>query len=240
MRTIKGLLIIGVLSVLLGGCGHEHVFKDATCTEPRTCIECGKTEGKPAGHLWNDATCKEPKTCKICGATEGDLADHAWIDADCVNPKTCSVCGLTEGNALGHSVGVGLCKKCNQLVNEQLILDINNAFSSWDKQHEYASSFVNTALDSRTLYGQYINCDTAIKYLKNGKTYIDNIILLCGDYKELASLKSQVKISRDTMPTSVSESSSSVRSFYDNYSNYLLGKAEAAKKFADFLTKCCQ
>lgn len=51
--------------------GHTHVWKDATCTEPKTCTTCGATSGSAAGHNWAEATTSEPETCRICGATRG-------------------------------------------------------------------------------------------------------------------------------------------------------------------------
>lgn len=51
----------------------EHSFKDATCTSPKTCTLCGKTEGETLEHEWIEATSKAPKTCKLCGLTEGDV-----------------------------------------------------------------------------------------------------------------------------------------------------------------------
>lgn len=35
----------------------EHVWKDATCTEPKTCEVCGLTEGEPLGHDFVDNIC---------------------------------------------------------------------------------------------------------------------------------------------------------------------------------------
>ena len=55
-----------------------------------------------SAHVWSDATCTAPKTC-ICGATDGEALEHSWTDATCTAPKTCSGCGATEGEALGHS-----------------------------------------------------------------------------------------------------------------------------------------
>ena len=81
----------------------SHSYKDATCTDPKTCSKCGATEGNAAGHSWKDATCTDPKTCSKCGATEGNAAGHSWKDATCTDPKTCSKCGATEGSAAGHS-----------------------------------------------------------------------------------------------------------------------------------------
>ena len=105
MKTKKQIMIgIAALFVLiLSGCSCKHeTWLDATCTTPKTCADCGETEGEALGHQWIDATCTEPKTCSVCGETEGKSAGHKWVDATCTEPKTCSVCGETEGKALGH------------------------------------------------------------------------------------------------------------------------------------------
>lgn len=96
------IVVISILS-LFTQCGHEHVWNDATCITPKTCSECGKTEGEALGHKWLEATCTQPKTCSICGITEGDTLEHTWLEATCSQPKTCSVCGITEGDALEHT-----------------------------------------------------------------------------------------------------------------------------------------
>ncbi len=92
-----------VVFVMLTGCGHEHTWEEATCTVPKTCSECGKTEGEVLGHTWEEATCAEPKHCSVCGETEGESLEHTWIEATCAEPKHCSVCGETEGEALEHT-----------------------------------------------------------------------------------------------------------------------------------------
>ena len=62
------------------------------------------SNGTALGHDWKDATCTEPKTCQCqgCGVTEGEALGHDWKDATCKAPKTCSVCDATEGEVLGH------------------------------------------------------------------------------------------------------------------------------------------
>lgn len=56
-------------------CTHK-LWANATCTSPRTCKSCGKTEGEPLGHQpgsWTtevdyvDATSKEIRECEKCG-----------------------------------------------------------------------------------------------------------------------------------------------------------------------------
>ena len=61
-----------------------HSWADATCTEPKTCTQCGKTTGFEAGHSWKYATCTEPKTCTVCCETEGSPLGHYMVFTECV------------------------------------------------------------------------------------------------------------------------------------------------------------
>ena len=45
-----------------------HVWVDANCTTPKTCYECGLSEGTVSGHSINEET----HTCTICGADDPD------------------------------------------------------------------------------------------------------------------------------------------------------------------------
>ena len=87
-------------------CGEEraieHAWKSADCTAPKTCGNCGATEGAALGHSWSEATCDAPKTCTVCGTTAGAALSHVWKAATCETPKTCTLCKATEGEALGH------------------------------------------------------------------------------------------------------------------------------------------
>ena len=88
---------------LISGCGHEHKWVDATCIEPKTCSECGETEGDPLGHDWIEATCDKPKTCNRCGQTEGEPLGHMLGDWEIIEEEAtsnsgkrvrkCTVCG---------------------------------------------------------------------------------------------------------------------------------------------------
>ena len=103
MKKLLILLLALSIAVTLGACCLRHEWTEATCTEPKTCAKCGKTEGEALGHEWTEATCAEPKTCTVCGATEGGLAEHTWTEATCTEPKTCTVCGATEGDLAEHT-----------------------------------------------------------------------------------------------------------------------------------------
>ncbi len=115
-KTIVVCLLLLLFCTLFAGC-HTHNWSEATCTKPKTCIDCGDTEGEPLGHLWSDATCTTPKTCSRCGATEGEALGHDWKDATCTEAKTCSRCGVAKGDALGHNWESATCteaKTCSR------------------------------------------------------------------------------------------------------------------------------
>ena len=84
------------------GCWGEckHVY-DGDCDA--ICNKC--SEERPVTHDYKEATCIQPKTCKDCGKTDGNALGHTWASADCDSPKTCTVCGTTEGSALNHNYG---------------------------------------------------------------------------------------------------------------------------------------
>ncbi len=80
------------------------------------CSKCGeveKSEVAALGHDWKDATCTEAKTCLRCGKTEGELGEHTFVledakdetlkqAASCTSGavyfKSCSVCGAISKN----------------------------------------------------------------------------------------------------------------------------------------------
>ena len=63
-------------------------------------------------HKWKDATCTDPKTCLICGETTGTKLGHRWKQANCFDPRTCINCKLTDGSPLGHNFVNGTCTRC--------------------------------------------------------------------------------------------------------------------------------
>lgn len=105
LSIILSATLIAVSLTALSSCGCDHKWREATCSTPRTCSLCGKTEGEPlSGHKWQEATCTEAKYCLICDETEGTALGHDWEEADCENPKTCSVCGEKQGKPSGHNI----------------------------------------------------------------------------------------------------------------------------------------
>ena len=106
--------IIIVLSILcisfLSACGCNHEWKDATCSEPKTCIKCQKTEGEPLGHSWIGATCTDPDKCERCNKTKGEAKGHNIKDWIVTLEPTCVEKGSQEGK----------CVTCNQTLTEEI------------------------------------------------------------------------------------------------------------------------
>lgn len=166
MRTQKGqqwLFRVGTFAIcfMLTGCGHEHTWVEATCTEPKTCSECGKTEGEALGHTWVEATCAEPKHCSVCGETEGVPLAHTWVEATCAEPKHCSVCGETEGEPLEHTLTeanyqqAATCEVCGVTVGEPLQADFEKEGLVCDAEQNIEYSFTIPVTTSE--YGGHYN-----------------------------------------------------------------------------------
>ncbi len=101
------LCLAGVTSLMLGGCGGEHEWVNATCIAPRTCLTCGETKGEPLGHEWDQDVCGTVKNCTVCGETE---ANGHTVVIDASVEVTCEVPGITEGS---H------CSNCNAVIVAQ-------------------------------------------------------------------------------------------------------------------------
>lgn len=129
-KRILSALLACALMLTLTACGCKHeTWLDADCVTPKTCAECGETEGEALGHDWAEADCLTAKTCARCGETEGEALGHDMMDATCVDPSTCSRCGETEGEALGHiwldatTEAPETCEICGETHGERIITD---------------------------------------------------------------------------------------------------------------------
>ena len=129
-KTLSLIVLVLVFALALSACGCKHeTWNDANCETPKTCADCGETEGAALGHTWMAATCETPKTCETCGKTEGEAKGHDWVEANCENAKTCSACKLTEGEALGHvwqdatTEAPKTCETCALTEGERIVTD---------------------------------------------------------------------------------------------------------------------
>ena len=119
MKKTLWLFIAMMICILsLTSCFHTHEWEDPTCFNPKTCIDCGETEGEPLEHMWIEPTCVNVKYCSVCGYEEGEALGHDWDRATCTEPKQCSICGQTEGEPLFHKwvdatcTSAAYCSRC--------------------------------------------------------------------------------------------------------------------------------
>ena len=95
-----------------------HVI-DHTATEKSGWCACfEKLQEDEHKHTWIEATCQVPRTCSECGETEGEPFSHDFYTPDCVNqPGVCYMCGLTQEAPPGHKYhwdSSGECTRCRR------------------------------------------------------------------------------------------------------------------------------
>ena len=127
-KALTLILTICILMLALGlvACEKpcEHTYDNACDTK---CNEC--EEEREITHSFKDATCTEPKTCTVCSLTEGEPNGHtpSADDGDCTTPVSCSICQATvvearaEHEALeddGNCMTAIYCKHCEQIAIE--------------------------------------------------------------------------------------------------------------------------
>ncbi len=92
---------------------YEHLWDDATCTAPKTCVRCDETEGKALGHVWSVGS-ENPRVCERCGAKEpldlpknGQVFVGAGLNRESelkIKSKTSKSCYVKLKNAAGTDV----------------------------------------------------------------------------------------------------------------------------------------
>jgi len=126
-----GIVAVIVLVAILFGthvlCFHD--WQPATCTEPKTCSICGRTEGDALGHEWEDATCTEPRTCARCGETEGDALGHDVREWTVTTAATCTAVGSRSG----------VCTRCGKIQTEEIPM-VDHTPSDWQIVKDVAIS----------------------------------------------------------------------------------------------------
>ena len=202
-KIMQVIFTLGLLSILFTGCCLSHEWQEATCTNPKTCSKCGKTEGDALGHSWQEATCTEPQTCSVCGETEGKAAGHVvsteatctdsaicsvceeiveeahghmWMEATCTEPKTCNVCRKEEGKAIGHRIDPeGVCSACGESIG----IDINrnnwSDFFSIEYEWIYEESLFGGYVLTNSQGFHYTGCRISVTPLKGGN--YENVVI---------------------------------------------------------------
>ena len=100
-RIARVLAMLMVCTVVLSGCGCKHVWAEATCEVPKTCIECGETEGEALGHVSGetqtvtDGYALKVYTNIICNRCDAVIStEESALSA--LKGETCMVCSTAE------------------------------------------------------------------------------------------------------------------------------------------------
>lgn len=159
-------------------CNHDS-WKDATCTEPRTCESCGKTDGDPLGHKlgdWKDdgfnSTFSERvyvKTCSRCEKT--------------IERKTEEVTSFLENEKLT------ICPDTYSKVFEKRLRELNDSDFTVHEEYDYkltvysindsndemagqlSFSLKDKTLDPTLLYTEPLNYGIVIMLDNNQSSY---------------------------------------------------------------------
>ena len=68
---------------MVNGLPTGHKLTSYDCRTGGVCLNCGE-EIPPSGkHNFKDATCTEPRTCSVCGLTDGSALGHTNIETVC-------------------------------------------------------------------------------------------------------------------------------------------------------------
>ena len=98
----------------LATCTEDGFSEAAICERcgyvKNVCVKIGAS-----GHMWSEATCTSPKTCLICASTEGDPLAHNLVDVEGLEPtadtdgytphRKCIDCNYIEGKEILSAIG---------------------------------------------------------------------------------------------------------------------------------------
>lgn len=153
-KTVTIIAIIGIGLAIIGGIGFYtcyHTWNAATCTRPRTCSICGKTEGESKGHTWSNATCTKPQTCTVCKQTKGKALGHDSDSWTTIKEAICNEAGEKEAT----------CKRCGKSLTQE-IPKTDHTPGEWKVTADYKINRDGTVIPGT----QAIQCTVCNKELK--------------------------------------------------------------------------
>lgn len=130
--------------------------------------------------------------------------EHEYAEATCTEPETCTICGETKGESLGHTVDIGVCTRCKEMINRD---DIEKLVIHIFALNDYLSSFndyIGKSYNSSYTQDRVRYCKQAADYLTKNQNELKEIANIVAKYNDFDTLNSYLKpvISMDiTGPT---------------------------------------
>ena len=107
------LILTLCLAMLLSSCESNLCAHDFESSCDPKCGLCGFS--RTTCHVWKEATCTQPKTCRNCDLTEGEALGHT-ADLDCDNGAVCTNCYMIAYATEHRPDENGVCTICGNSV----------------------------------------------------------------------------------------------------------------------------
>lgn len=176
---------------------------------------------------------------------------HQYLNATCNNPAICSVCNAPTGKALGHTSAVGVCSRCREIGNKELLTTININF---ERMMEAGTPLLSclagiSDLDASAQYEKFLEAD---RYAATMASLYEEIVITCTDFEELYTIVYQANLLKKACPPAISGSDtislanqgvlyqlylqqlSSSCSYISEYLDYLAGNRDNSEEISYF------
>lgn len=119
--------------------------------------------------------------------------EHEYAEATCTEPETCTICGETKGESLGHTVDIGVCTRCKEMINRD---DIEKLVIHIFTLNDYLSSFndyIGKSYNSSYTQDRVRYCKQAADYLTKNQNELKEIANIVAKYDDFDTLNSYLK-----------------------------------------------
>lgn len=130
----------------------------------------------------------------------GCVHKHEFTDATCVEPKTCQKCGETEGEPLGHTVGIGKCGRCGEIVNAPDLFQLNDVLQKVDEDVQSIKKVIGQSASANTEAAFYVIVKQLNTSMESIEGNLQEAYDSCKNYTELSEIKGQIKVALNTLP----------------------------------------
>ncbi len=164
---------------------------------------------------------------------------HIFNDVDCQNPAVCLECKETIGEALGHTAVIGVCSRCGEIGNEELLNMLNTNYEQMTEIGTILFSCLSdvNALDDNMQYENFLKAD---KYIIKMASIYEKMLMVCMDYEELDTITYQLKLLKNSCPIPISDSDATSlinqKFLYSLYLQQLSSSCSYISESLDYLT----
>lgn len=169
-KKLAAPVFAAVMLLTLTACGqkspaHEHVWQEASCLTPKTCIDCGETEGEALGHSPTEATHWAPSVCSVCGeelskALIPDFEKYGFHVIDVSEMPTENVLSVDEKKTI---VSTGLRYQTSPAETSSLTVGYvalkNREIFQEDEGHPAADGYEWRSYQFELLFPQWLSSD---------------------------------------------------------------------------------